>query len=115
MRLRLDGEETRAASVIVSKGRLYGGQFLLAPAACRRNRGFRSCCSIVRGLRSALIYGAALPLNLLARAPGVRHVRARQIDFIGNETVPAQADGDAAGWTPISMTDAPAAIPVVVG
>jgi diacylglycerol kinase (ATP) len=42
-------------------------------------------------------------------------VRARRIDFIGNETVPAQADGDAAGWTPISVTDAPAAIPVVVG
>jgi diacylglycerol kinase family enzyme len=56
-----------------------------------------------------------LPLNLLGRAPGVRHVRAHRIDFIGNQTIPAQADGDAAGWTPISVTDAPAAIPVVVG
>jgi hypothetical protein len=26
-----------------------------------------------------------------------------------------QADGDAAGWTPITVTDAPASIPVVVG
>jgi len=49
------------------------------------------------------------------RAPGVRHVRARQIDFIGNEASPVQADGDAACRTPVSVTDAPAAIPVVVG
>jgi len=45
----------------------------------------------------------------------VRHVRARQIDFIGNEASPVQADGDAACRTPVSVTDAPAAIPVVVG
>jgi diacylglycerol kinase family enzyme len=61
-----------------------------------------------------LLYGAALPLNMLSRVSGVRHVRARQIDFVGNERVPAQADGDAAGWTPMSVTDAPSAIPVVV-
>jgi diacylglycerol kinase family enzyme len=61
------------------------------------------------------MYGAALPFNLLGRAPGVRHVRARRIEFIGNESMPAQADGDAAGRTPMSITDAPSAIPVVVG
>jgi diacylglycerol kinase family enzyme len=44
----------------------------------------------------------------------VRHVRARQIDFTDNTTLPVQADGDAAGRTPITVTDAPAAIPVVV-
>ena len=115
IRLRLDGEETQAASVIVSKGRLYGGRFMLAPCRlCRRSRASPSCCSITRALPPALLYGAALPLNLLGRAPGVRHVRARQVDFIGNEPLPAQADGDAAGWTPITVTDAPAAIPVVV-
>ena len=67
------------------------------------------------GVAAALLYAAALPLGLLGRAPGVRHVRARQIDFIGNESSPVQADGDAAGWTPITVTDAPASIPVVVG
>jgi diacylglycerol kinase (ATP) len=51
---------------------------------------------------------------MLSRVPGVRHIRARQIDFVGNQRVPAQADGDAAGWTPLSVTDAPSAIPVVV-
>jgi diacylglycerol kinase family enzyme len=115
VRVRLDGEETQAASVIVSKGRLYGGRFLLAPTACAAEPGFSVVLFDHSGIGSALMYGAALPFNLLGRAPGVRHVRARCIDFIGNESTPAQADGDAAGRTPLSITDAPAAIPVVVG
>lgn len=115
IRVRLDGEETQAASVIVSKGRLYGGRFLLAPTACAGEPGFSVVLFDHAGMGWALTYGAALPFNLLARAPGVRHVRARCIEFIGNESVPAQADGDAAGRTPMSITDAPSAIPVVVG
>lgn len=113
--VRLDGEETQAASVIVSKGRLYGGRFLLAPTACSEKPGFTVVLFDHSGVAPALLYGAALPLDLLARAPGVRQVHAKQIDFIGNEASPVQADGDAAGWTPISVVDAPAAIPVVVG
>ncbi len=112
--LRLDGEEMQAASVIVSKGRLYGGRFMLAPSACAAEPGFSVVLFDHSGVAAALLYGAALPLNLLSRAPGVRHVRARQVDFIDNEALPAQADGDAAGWTPIAVTDAPAAIPVVI-
>jgi diacylglycerol kinase family enzyme len=115
IRLRLDGGETQAASVIVCKGRLYGGRFLLAPTACPAQPGFSVVLFDHSSIAAALLYGAALPLGLLGRAPGVRHVRARQIDFIGNESSPVQADGDTAGWTPITVTDAPASIPVVVG
>jgi diacylglycerol kinase (ATP) len=115
IRLRVDGEETQAASVIVSKGRLYGGRFVLAPSACSGERGFSVALFDHSGPAAALLYGSALPLNLLARAPGIRHLRARRVDFVGNQTMPVQADGDAAGWTPLSVTDAPAAIPVVVG
>ncbi|HME24378.1 MAG TPA: diacylglycerol kinase family protein [Acetobacteraceae bacterium] len=115
IRLRVDGEETQAASVIVSKGRLYGGRFLLAPTACATQPGFSVVLFDRGSTAAALLYGAALPLGVLARAPGVRHVRAREIDFIGNEPSPVQVDGDAAGWTPITVTDAPASIPVVVG
>lgn len=115
VQVRVDGEETQAASVIVSKGRLYGGRFVLAPAACAGEPGFSVALFDHSGAAAAMLYGAALPLNLLGRVRGVRHVRARHVDFVGNETIPAQADGDAAGWTPLSVTDAPAAIPVVVG
>jgi YegS/Rv2252/BmrU family lipid kinase len=113
--LRLDGNETQAASVIVCKGRLYGGHYLLAPAACATEPGFSVVLFDRSSVAAALLYAAALPFGQLARAPGVRHVRARRVDFMDNTTLPAQADGDAAGWTPISVTDAPAAIPVVVG
>jgi diacylglycerol kinase (ATP) len=114
IRVRLDGEETQAASVIVSKGRLYGGRFVLAPTARAAEPGFTVVLFDRAGTAATLLYGVALPLGLLGRVPGIRHVRARQIDFIGNEPALAQADGDAAGWTPITVTDAPAAIPIVV-
>ena len=62
----------------------------------------------------ALLYGAALPLDLLSRSPGVRHVRALRVDFTGGKATPAQADGDAAGYTPLRVTDAPGPIEIVV-
>ena len=61
-----------------------------------------------------MMYGAALPLNLLGRAPGVRRIRANRIDFMGNEPVPAQTDGDPAGCAVLSVTNAAAPIQVVV-
>jgi diacylglycerol kinase family enzyme len=115
IRLRLDGKETQAGSVIVNKGRLYGGRFLLAPEACAERPGFSVVLFDRAGPGAALLYSAALPFDLLRRAPGVRHVRALRIDFIGNEAVPMQADGDAAGSTPLSVTDAPVPIQMVVG
>jgi diacylglycerol kinase (ATP) len=114
IRLRLDGVETQAASVIVSKGRLYGGRFLLAPDACAERPGFSVVLFDHAGPAITLLYGAALPLDLLSRSPGVRHVRALQVDFADNKAMPAQADGDAAGYTPLSVTNAPSPIEVVV-
>jgi diacylglycerol kinase (ATP) len=113
--LCLDGEETQAGSVIVSKGRLYGGRFLLTSGACAERPGFSVVLFDHAGPAAALLYGAALPFDLLGRAPGVRHVRALRVDFIGNMVAPAQADGEAAGFTPLCITDASAPIQVVVG
>ncbi len=115
IRLRLDGTEIETASAIVSKGRLYAGGYTLAPDARPGEPGF--CVTLFRygGPWPALMYGAALPLDQLYRAPGVRHLRASRIDFIGNHPAPAQADGDPAGHTPLSVADAPGPIHVVVG
>ena len=115
IRVRLDEQETQAASVIVSKGRLYGGRYLLAPDARPGEPGFSVVLFERSGPAAALCYGAALPAGRLSRAAGVRHVRARRIEFIGNAKVPAQTDGDAASCMPLSVVDAPAPIPVVVG
>jgi diacylglycerol kinase (ATP) len=115
IRVRIDDVETRAASVIVSKGRLYGGRFRLAADAVPGAPGFSVMLFDRGGPWSALMYGAALPLNLLGRAPGVRQIRADRVDFIGNEPLPAQADGDPAGCGINSVTNAASPIQVVVG
>jgi diacylglycerol kinase (ATP) len=115
IRMRLDEVETQASSVIVSKGRLYGGRFRLAADAVPGAPGFSVVLFDHGGPWAAMMYGAALPLNLLGHAPGVRQIRANRVDFIGNEPLPAQADGDPAGCAVLSVTNAAAAIQVVVG
>ncbi|MFL5285754.1 MAG: diacylglycerol/lipid kinase family protein [Rhodopila sp.] len=115
IRMLIDGAEAEAASVIISKGRLYGGPFRIAAGAVPGEPGFSVVLFERSGPAAAMMYGAALPLNLLAHAPGVRHVRAQRIEFLQNAAIPAQTDGDQAGWAPLSVTDAPAPIQVVVG
>jgi diacylglycerol kinase (ATP) len=113
--VRLDGQETQAASVIVSKGRLYAGRYVLASDAVPADSGFSVSLFHHGGASAALMYGAALPFDLLGRAPGVRQIRAARVDVIGNVAIPAQADGDPAGYAPLSVVDAPGPIEVVIG
>ena len=113
--MRIDDAEIEAASVIISKGRLYGGRFRLAANAVPSDPGFSVVLFERSGPLAAMMYGVALPLNLLGHAPGVRHVRARRIDFLQNEAVPVQTDGGRAGYAPLWVSDAPGPIQVVVG
>lgn len=115
IRLRVDDLETEAASVIISKGRLYGGRFRLAHDAVPGDPGFSVVLFDRSGPGAAMMYGSALPLNLLGQAPGVRHIRARRIDFVQNDFVPAQTDGDSAGMAPLWVSDAPGPIQIVMG
>ncbi len=116
LRVRLDGLDVTAAGVIVSKGRLYGGRYTLAPTARPGEPGFTVALFDRAGPLSALLYGAALPLNLLPRAPGLRLVRASRVEILGGDGAdasPAQADGDPAGRTPVSVSDALGPVQVV--
>jgi diacylglycerol kinase (ATP) len=115
LRVRLDGVEVEAASVIVSKGRLYAGRFTLAPGADATRPGFTVALFGHNGPFAAMMYGAALPMNLISHAPGLIIRGATTVEIVGNSSVPAQADGDPAGNTPISVRDAASAIEVVVG
>lgn len=114
IRVRVDGIACDAGSVIVTKGHFYGGRYLLAPGTTPCARGFTVALFDRAGPCAALLYGAALPLNLLPRMPGLRLLRAEEV-AIESEHVPAQTDGDAAGWAPLLVRDAPTAIQVVVG
>ena len=104
--------------MIVSKGRLYAGRYLVAPGGNPTRRGF----SVVlferpdrwQGAWQAALCGAALPLNLLSRMPGVRVVRASTVE-LDCQSVPAQADGDPTAGGRLLITDAPGPIEVVIG
>lgn len=116
LRLSVDGTNYEAASVVVSKGRLYGGPYLLAPNAVPSSRGFQVALFENPGTLPALLSGAALPLGLLPRCPGVRVVGGTCIQFAsGNGAIMTQSDGDALPGTPASVVDAGSPIRLVVG
>lgn len=113
MRVVLDGREETAASAIVTKGRLYAGRFLLAPGADPHEEGFHVALFRDAGVLAAMRYGAALPLGCLPRMRGVDILRAREVRLEGQD-IPLQADGDAAGCTPVAIGAAPKAMRIVV-
>ena len=115
MRVAVDGVVHEAGNVIVSKGCLYGGNYMLAPEASSGSPGFSVVLFKHAGIGSALLAGAALPLNMLARLPGVTRLRANDVAFSDGHGMPAQSDGDPAGSTPLHVTDAIRPIAVVVG
>jgi diacylglycerol kinase family enzyme len=110
----LDGVRGVAASVIVSKGRLYAGRYLLAPGARPAEPGFRVAVFRHGGAVRAALAGAALPLGLVPRLPGVEIVPARRVVLRAAAPVPVQADGDPAGSLPVSVEDAAGPLRVVL-
>ena len=112
--LEVDGVAYRAGSVIVTKGTLYGGPYMLAPEARPELPGFSVVLFERAGIAAALRAGAALPLNRLSRLPGVTRLRASSVAFAAPAGLPAQSDGDAAGCTPMHVTDASGPIDVLV-
>jgi YegS/Rv2252/BmrU family lipid kinase len=113
LRVVFEDGEARVSSVIVSKGRLYAGRHLLAPAAEMARPGFQVALFRGSGPVAAAAYGAALPLNLLPRMPGLalRHATWLRIE---GEGVAVQADGDPAGRLPVEVRVAPAPLRVVL-
>lgn len=112
-RIAIDGHETDAASLVVTKGRMYAGRFTLSPAARPDAEDFRAVLFGHGGLSGVALYGAALPTGLLPRAPGIRDLPAHEVAVLGPAGQPVQADGDSAGVTPVAVSNA-APIPLLV-
>ena len=113
IRAVIDGRAQDAASVIVTKGRLYAGRFLLAPGADPRAEGFHAVLFRDAGVVAAMRYGAALPLGLLPQMRGVEIRQATAVRLEGG-SIPAQADGDGAGCLPATITAAPRPMRIVL-
>ena len=112
--LALDGEPTEGAQMIATKGRFYGGRFVLAPEAAPEAEGLSASVFERGGWWSALRAGIALPLGLLPLLSGVTRRRVAQVEVRGPAGLPVQADGDLIGATPVVVTGAATRIGVIV-
>jgi len=115
IRVLVDGVACEAGSVVVTKGSLYAGNYMLAPDARPGEPGFSVALFGGTGPIAAMKYGAALVLNVLPRAPGMRLLRAMHVEIGCDSYAPAQADGDPAGAVPLMVRDAATPIAVVIG
>ena len=110
----LDGKCSEAGSVIVSKGRLYAGRYLVAPGCRPTDRGFSVVLFERPGALQAALCGAALPFDMIPHMPGVRVLRAEHVELDCRQA-PAQTDGDPCGNGRLVIDNAPGSILVVVG
>ncbi|OYV53335.1 MAG: hypothetical protein B7Z78_03410 [Rhodospirillales bacterium 20-60-12] len=116
VRLTIDGQDHEACSVIISKGRLYGGNYILAPRAVPSMPGFQVILFKNPGMMNALLAGAALPLGLTSRCPGVEIRAASEIHFSTNDrSLFSQTDGDRLATTPSWVTNAAMPIELITG
>lgn len=113
LRVVFEGGEATAGSVIVSNGRRYAGRHLLAPAAEIGRAGFEVVLIDGADAWATAACGAALPLGLLPRLPGIRFraANALRIEGLG---VAVQCDGDPAGRLPVELSVLPRPLRVLV-
>ncbi len=115
LRVSVDGMDYHAAGVIVSKGRFYGGPYLVAPDALPVEPGFSVLLFENGGAFSALRAGLLLPCGKMTHLPGLRSLRASCVEITAPEGLPVQADGDSVETLPVSIRDAPEPVRLVVG
>ncbi len=113
-RVTIDGVPHEAASVVVARGRFYGGRHLAAPAARLDADGFQVCLFDSGGRLSVLRYGAALITGRLPRAAGYRIVSGRRVAIAGPPGDPVQLDGDVVTRLPVDIDLAARRIDLVI-
>ena len=110
----VDGVPLRAATVVVSRGRLYGGRFLMAPKADLGTPEFQVSLFRRKGRLAMAGYSAALPLGLLNRWKLIDHITARAVEVRDRHGDPVQADGDTTAFLPAVIELAEHPIQVLV-
>jgi diacylglycerol kinase (ATP) len=100
------GTWENAASLIVTKGRLYAGNHLVAPGASPLAPGFTLVIQRGPARLGALLAGTALPLSLMHRLPFIELRRCTKVTLEGPGVL-TQCDGDAGPPLPLTISDAP--------
>jgi YegS/Rv2252/BmrU family lipid kinase len=108
-----DNTVHRAASVIITNARYYGGRFVCAPEA-RLESATLQVCLFERGGRLAAIgYALALFSGRLPRLSSYRLIEARRIEVRGRPGEPIQVDGDGIGQLNVAIQVLPQALDLV--
>jgi len=106
----IDGVLYDAASVVVANAHYYGGKYVCAPEAGLESP-LLQVCLFERGSRfHVAVYGLALVLGLLPKAPGYRIVPATRVEIHQPQGAAIQSDGDFVGATPAQVTVTPQAV-----
>ena len=106
LRVQVDGTAYHAHGVVVSKGRLYGGRFVICRTGIQHEAGFRVIMLETAGIPATLRMGWALLRGRVERMRDVRIVTGRDIEVHAATPVPVQVDGDVLGMTPVRIRDA---------
>jgi YegS/Rv2252/BmrU family lipid kinase len=111
-RVEVDGVPMPAESLVVAKGRSYGGPFVLAHGASLAEPTFEVCLLPSARPRALLTVAGALGLGLANRVAALQHVPARELVIYGPAGEPVQADGDVVCRLPAVVR--PAATPLML-
>ncbi len=114
-RVVIDDAAYEAASVVVAKGRLYGGSYLIAPAARLGSPTFEVCLFQATGRLAVLRYGLALLLGRLPQRRDFLIRTGRKVSIAGPVGDPVQGDGDIIGHLPVTIAIAERGIQIAVG
>lgn len=114
-RVAVDGQVWDVASVIVAKGRFYGGRFVCAPEARLTDPILHVCLFPRIGRWNTLRYAAAVLLGVIHRLPDYRIVTADRITIDGPVGEVVQADGDITARLPLTISLSPQPLSVLVG
>jgi YegS/Rv2252/BmrU family lipid kinase len=107
--VEIDGARHEAASVIVTRGRLYAGPYVVAPKAALGEPLLHVCLFERWGRSHTLRFGLALLMGRLPQSGGYRVVTGREVKVsvlsdageLGDQ--PVQIDGDNALTLPVSI------------
>jgi len=110
--IEIDGVRTRAASIVVAKGRSYGGAFVLAPQADLGAPSFQACLLASGNPATLLSAAGALATARTGRSAAFRMLIASQVFVGGPSGEPVQADGDIVARLPAVIQ--PAATPLLL-
>ena len=109
-KVTVDGKEFYASNVIVSNGKLYGGQYLCAPNMDLEQEKLQVLMAQKKGRWPALKYAYLMLTQQYPDAGSVISISARSVHIISDvDDEPIQLDGDHIGYLPadISVSKSP--------